>query len=209
MFIIIVKSDSQKSWNNQPIYERFTCVENHPNPHIKSIIKPKNFIGSKPHYPCSYVAYNPSFREANKNLHTSYRTPIVGEVSFSDNPTNNIATIYHYFDKSAEEFLWKFSRNRGDYPAVLQDIYIQIPEDLLNGFIHNFSKVNDYPYNLMKDYIENNNIERNIILSIPDVNASDKFVVEKFVERMKILKEEFSKKEKTVLENSLFYLLNV
>ena len=49
------------------------------------------------------------------------------------------AFVAHYFFKTCEEFLWKFSRNRGDYEMSEDDITLSLEERFLKGFLKQFN----------------------------------------------------------------------
>jgi len=64
------------------------------------------------------LRYDITMRLANGSRH-EWRHPPGGEPSspgFADQLHNDRICIYHYFYKSAEEWMWKSARNRGDNP---------------------------------------------------------------------------------------------
>ena len=50
-------------------------------------------------------------------------------------PRANAAWMNHYFVKSAEEFLWKWSRNRGDLPFIEQSTTEVLTADYVRHFM--------------------------------------------------------------------------
>lgn len=114
--------DGNRFWNETPITRRFTVTADQPHDTIKSIFRPGNFIHSSPHAPRTDKRLNPIFHNPNGELYKYGKTAkergvdIREWVAISDEPDTSVASINHYFYKSAEEFLWKASRNRGDLP---------------------------------------------------------------------------------------------
>ncbi|ACI51576.1 conserved hypothetical protein [Gluconacetobacter diazotrophicus PA1 5] len=80
------------------------------DPHIKTMVRSHLPIHAHPHHPAFDPRDHVVTRTASGGLH---RSP--DGASFSEAPETDLAWINHYFLKSAEEFVWKFSRNRGDH----------------------------------------------------------------------------------------------
>lgn len=115
---VFVGSGGESVWRDAPVLRRFKHLFPQPDRHVKSFFRPRRFIHSWPHFPIIDERRSFVFRNATGDLH-SYRNPPTSSdhaPAFSDDPDSHYACIYHYFYKSAEEFLWKFSRNRGDSP---------------------------------------------------------------------------------------------
>lgn len=106
-------------WINKPITKRISKFNNNTNSHIKTFFKPHYFTTSLPHYPLSVDKQPIVYRAANGGLHIKsekHKTP-----SLSDKPSNTHAAILHYFNRTLPEFIWKYSRNRGDHPNMLEN----------------------------------------------------------------------------------------
>jgi hypothetical protein len=83
-----------------------------PDRHIKSIFRPQRFLGCQPHYPITDRRVPVAMRDTSGYPHLNYYG---GEQpAFSLHPKAEAAWVNHYFFKSAEEFVWKRSRNGGD-----------------------------------------------------------------------------------------------
>ena len=94
-----------RSWRREPAL----------NHHIKTIIRTRQCNWSGPHapewtFPEERIVLNPRGEDYRPHK-TSAST------SFSDTPCYETMWINHYFYKSFPEFVWKFSRNRGDTSA--------------------------------------------------------------------------------------------
>ncbi len=115
---VMVGSSGQTRWSETPLTRRNTHLLNEVNAHIKVMMAPRRFIQAHPHFPFADHRRSYSFRLASGALH-EYRKQPPGKYharAFSDDPSNADACLYHYNFKSVEEFAWKVSRNRGDFP---------------------------------------------------------------------------------------------
>lgn len=184
-----VSPSNQSRFRQDPIFSRFD-VYGGIDQHIKSCFRPHFFHGSHPHYPISSSIYNPIFVESDKSAHTSLLGPIRGEKAFSDFPTGSDAIVYHYFLKSAEEFVWKFSRNRGDYPNVVDDIYINI-EDMDSFSSHFFQEYKQTHSNETGKFMlasrEESIKEREKLLEDADILHAYNLILSSYKERMEKL----------------------
>lgn len=106
-------------WINIPITKRIKRFEKNANGHIKSAIKPHFFSSSLPHHPISIENFPFSYRTANGQLHLKSKR--YNSLSISENPSSSHAAILHFFNRSLPEFIWKYSRNRGDHPNVIDN----------------------------------------------------------------------------------------
>ena len=115
---VMVGSSGQLRWTDAPLTRRNTHLLAEPNAHIKVMMAPRQFIQAHPHFPFADRRRSTTFRLANGATH-EYRNQPAGRYharAFSDEPSTADACLYHYNFKSVEEFAWKVSRNRGDFP---------------------------------------------------------------------------------------------
>jgi Glycosyl transferase family 2 len=112
---VMIGSSPSGRWQDQPLHER--CLRQFgPDTHIKTIFRPGRVIHSGAHHPIADIRSSLVFRAPDGTMHSYGRNdPVHPSPAFSDTPSQDFACIYHYFFKSAEEYMWKFSRNRGDY----------------------------------------------------------------------------------------------
>jgi hypothetical protein len=114
-----VGSSGEYAWRDGPVTRRFTHLFRDVNAHIKAMCRPALFMHSNAHFPIDDERHCAVFRHSTGELHSFRNAPVPDAApAFSDHPNAEFACIYHYFFKSAEEYLWKFSRNRGDHPTM-------------------------------------------------------------------------------------------
>ena len=124
---MIVGSGGEGAWRDEPVTRRFRHRFPEPDGHIKTMCRPRQFIHSWPHFPITDDRRPFVWRHSTGDLHVYPKRPADAEhaPAFSEQPNADYAAIYHYFYKSAEEFIWKFSRNRGDAansPMLANDV---------------------------------------------------------------------------------------
>ena len=115
---VMVGSSAQSAWTDAPLSRRNTNLLNEPNAHIKVMMKPRHFIQAHPHFPFADSRRSYVFRLASGALHHHRKQPHDNyhARAFTDDPSDADACLYHFNFKSVEEFAWKVSRNRGDFP---------------------------------------------------------------------------------------------
>ncbi|WP_158742211.1 glycosyltransferase family 2 protein [Acidisphaera sp. L21] len=99
-----------------PVTQRCLHREPTPNFHVKAISRPSQFIHSQCHFPIwdDFTAW--SFRTASGTPHV--QDYITAGSAFAKEPTDQGAWINHYFTKSAEEFVMRRTRGRGDIGLI-------------------------------------------------------------------------------------------
>lgn len=108
------KPVENSDWINNPITKRLPYINKEASAHIKTFFKPHKFSGSTPHFPLCNSNYKFAYRDSSGNIHEKSITK--NDLSFSNKPQNSHAYIIHYFNRSIAEFIWKYSKNRGDHP---------------------------------------------------------------------------------------------
>lgn len=84
---------------------------------VKTISRPSRIIHSRPHDPITDARRQLVSRYSDGGAHSGRNAPPgLAPMAFADSPNTDYACVYHYMFKSAEEFLWKLCRNRGDHP---------------------------------------------------------------------------------------------
>lgn len=141
---VIVGPDGNKRWDDAPVTRRFHHQVGDPpvDSHVKSLCRPQKFIHSEPHFPIAPRGRDFVFRDSTTALHSHEKASAhAGHYgkTLSDNPNRDYACIYHYFFKSAEEFLWKFSRNRGDYAKKSGRDGVSITKEFVQNFMEFFT----------------------------------------------------------------------
>lgn len=184
-------SSGARHWADAPITHRLTTRQTTPNAHIKTIFKPRNVISSQPHFPCETERLRLRFRESNGAKHSSRNSAADPSLAkaFSDDPTDSHAFVAHYFHKSCEEFLWKFSRNRGDYEITQDDISLSLEPRFLKSFLSEF----DTPGTQQNLATSNPEFqaEQDALLNIPAVAQAAATVKATFQERSQRVMERY------------------
>ena len=112
-------------WSDASSLTRFTRRERNLNRHVKSLIRPRLFWKTQPHYPTATMDQPFEYRTEQGLLH---HHPGVTDrlAAFAEQPSANQAWINHYFLRTAEEALWKWSRGRADWTEESQrDWYME------------------------------------------------------------------------------------
>lgn len=137
---VYFETSGARRWQDAPITRRLTTRKQEPNAHIKTIVRPRFAIASQPHFPRQSERHPLRFHASNGAPHTFYNSPLAPGVAkaLSDNPTASHAFVAHYFHKSCEEFLWKFSRNRGGQKTTGEDITLSLQTRFLKSFLTQF-----------------------------------------------------------------------
>ncbi len=110
---LVYGSSGEDAWQPVPLTSRFTNRLPWLDPHVKTLVRTNKIMQSRPHHPAIDARQTLLTRNASGDVHAIGDSP-----SFSAMPQATAAWINHYFLKSAEEFVWKFSRNRGDHALV-------------------------------------------------------------------------------------------
>ncbi len=106
-------SNGETLWSDDLSIKRF-CHQNHRSGLGKSIFRPSKFTFAHPHHPASNDRTMPVIVRDSAGVQVSYpRGRMTGYEL--PNPEYGQAWVNHYFTRSAEEFLWKWSRGRADF----------------------------------------------------------------------------------------------
>jgi hypothetical protein len=107
----------------------------------KTLCKPRLFSHSHAHYPRTFSVRQATFRDSVGNPHEHEAEFALGKA-----PSDSTAWINHYWSKSIDELLCKFSRNRGDQAFVGARSPLQIAKDIASRLLpteRNASTVQD------------------------------------------------------------------
>jgi hypothetical protein len=127
---LVFGSGGDETWRDIPMVARFTQRLPWVDKHIKTMVRTNLVMHSRPHHPITDARQRLTIRNAAGALHVDDKDP-----SFSAQPESTTAWINHYFLKSAEEFVWKFSRNRGDHALVRQATPMSIEPNFAEMFV--------------------------------------------------------------------------
>ena len=107
---VVFSPCGEARWRDDPVIRRFPRVHGGAAPLFKSLFRPRLFINSNPHFPNAYRWQPFTQRDAAGEPFRSQSA----HPALSENPRSEMAWINQYFFKSAEEYLWKWSKNRTD-----------------------------------------------------------------------------------------------
>lgn len=130
-------SNGESHWRDLPLRRRFPSrnrpqdIGFHYSPLVKSMFRTSKFPVSMPHHPLPFKDENFVFRSASMRPYVFNENEGQGQSTKID--VHN-AWMTHYFYKSNEEFLVKFSRSRGDAALVSSLSF----DALDSGFIKSF-----------------------------------------------------------------------
>jgi hypothetical protein len=129
---LVFGSSGRLRWHDAPLRRRFQ--ERYLDPHIKTICRPRMFNHSTPHFPLTDLKTSVVCRDALGEPHpvATPHTPV---------PRDSPAWIAHYFYRSFEEFVWKFSRGRGDQPLSETLPQINVPAEFMAGYVRQSSEL--------------------------------------------------------------------
>ncbi len=129
---VMYGSSGEVRWRNDFIARRFPSPVGGANIHVKSMLRPRRFIHASAHYPYAVKDGERIFKDASGYPHKHREG--VHRHALSVSPQAEYAWISHYYYKSKEEFLWKWARNRGDYPkeSGFSETALSVP------FVHEF-----------------------------------------------------------------------
>jgi hypothetical protein len=172
---VFVGSNGERFWRDEPVTRRFACRDPEANAHVKSLCRPHRSIHSHPHFPITDDRRAFIYRHASGGLHTWHNARSQGDLApaFSDHPNADHAGIYHYFYKSAEEFLWKFMRNRGDAPNAPGLLSDRLNKFFLAEFVRQHEAGNFVPDDRIAAFAPKFDAELAHLQSLPGVAGAN------------------------------------
>ena len=117
---LMFAAQPHETWSDAPTTLRFTRRERHVNKHVKTLFRPRLFWKAQPHFPSATMGRPFIYRTQDGRPH---HNPGVRDVTlaFAEHPGADQAWINHYFLRTADEALWKWSRGRADWPGDFGD----------------------------------------------------------------------------------------
>lgn len=198
---VVAPSDHPR-YTPEPLTERCSRLIAPFDSHIKSISRPQAVLGSRPHFPSRDREGVLAFREADGSDHTSETSTLARHIAAaqSDHPSDSHAILYHFALRSVEEFLWKFSRNRGDYPATSDDIALTLDESWARRFLRQQgAKGAGNSRTRLRANVPDLAAEIEVLREKPGVAAAERRVQTRFGERLRAVIAAY----KEVLANDL------
>lgn len=181
---VIHGSAGQARWSNVTIFDRFPFALGGAGAHIKTLCRPNAFIHSTPHFPRRYRNRPFTFIAADGRQHLPLGD--TGGLAHSANPNADFAWITHYFFRSAEEFLWKWSRNRGDHATIAGPTNSVLTANFVESFMQQFHRMEHRGIGLL-ECAPGYTAELNRLMSLPGVADAHARTVQCFRDQMKTI----------------------
>ena len=184
----VVGSGGQINWRDEPVTKRFT-TQLGTAPLVKTMFRPRKFMHSTPHHPTAYRRTNTIFLNSDREAHVYTDS---GDPAVSDSPRANCAWVNHYFFKSVEEFLWKFSRNRGDQPMVPELTSAALPRDFVESFVAQHLNTNGTTSDAVQRCVPDLNLRMLELMTLPGVASAQAAIRDGFRAKLDSLVELFA-----------------
>ena len=181
---VVKGSSGQARWQDAFIGDRFPCASSGPGRHIKTLCHSNAFVHSTPHLPRRYRNKPFGFCAADGRQHVPAGSS--GGLAHSANPNADFAWINYYFFKSAEEYLWKWSRNRGDHTLVSGPSTSALTADFVKSFMQQFESTDRQSADL-RECAPGLYNELRRLRELPGVADAQTRIVKRFRERMEII----------------------
>lgn len=192
---VYIGSGQQAYWEDIPITRRLKNKIGQVNSHIKSMVKTNLALSSQPHFPRTDEKSTLVFNNSNGKVHTYFNAHIHKNIkmALSDEPDDSYACVYHFFFRSAEEFLWKWSRSRGGQPRSEEDIFLALNDKVLDSFLGQYHNVSQDASNRLKQCVPELEKRIDSYLNIPEIRSAQNLVFKSFKIRSKKVLEAYKK----------------
>jgi hypothetical protein len=189
---VMVGSSGQSSWREAPLTRRNTHLLGETNPHIKVMMFPSRFIQAHPHFPFCESKRTYTFRLADGELHEHRKQPekFYHAKAFSDNPSEELACLYHYVYKSVDEFVWKSSRNRGNSPVSKGTTFDGLTQGAVTLFLSQHQSKNIRENNRIQKSAPGLEDEIERLRNLPFIREAERNVIDTFCARLAEIKIE-------------------
>lgn len=181
---VVKGSSGQARWRDTFIADRFPSAPQGPGRHIKTLCHSNAFVHSTPHFPRRYRDKPFVFCAADGHQHLPAGSS--GGLAHSANPNADFAWINHYFFKSAEEYLWKWSRNRGDHTLISGPSTSALTADFVKSFMQQFGSTDRQSADL-RECAPGLDNELRRLRELPGVADVQTRIVKQFRARMEII----------------------
>lgn len=163
----IMSSCGQDGYDRIPLIDRFHRRLPYDDPHTKCIFRTKLCMHSQPHMPVLIDQEGARHVDAKGEPFVSLENK-----SLSARPITDPACVNHYFYKSRDEFMSKFSRNRGDYPLVKGQEILDMPADFEENFRRQFASTDSITDDDARNAAPNVDAYAARLLDLPGLTAA-------------------------------------
>ena len=187
---VMVGSSGQSRWTGEPLARRNTNLLTEPNAHIKAMLAPRHFIQAHPHFPFADYRRGVFFRLASGAMHEHRKQPASNyhARAFTDEPSCADACLYHYNFKSVEEFAWKVSRNRGDFPLSHGVNFEGVDHVAVGSFLNQHQSPDVTPSGQAASLVPALEAEIARLRALPGVGEAERAVTALFRQRLDLVK---------------------
>ena len=157
---------------------------------IKTIFRPRCMSRARAHTPICDERSSFVYRLSTGDLHL-YQTAPPGfhaDPGFSDAVNTDNACIYHYYYKSAEEWLWKTSRNRGDSPMQTGFPARMFTDEWIKDFMRQKDEPDQEVERRMPRYAAKLDVELDELQALPGIRAASRAIEDGYLVRLEALK---------------------
>ena len=149
------------------------------DPHIKTMLDPRLFDSSTCHYPTGVPSRAVAYRDSERR---PYRHgPVFPHAS---EPVAETAWINHYFSKSLEDALCKFSRNYGDRAVVAERPPAEVATEIFSRVLRSERGVTPVEDRRALQFGPDMRRERDALLALPGVAEAQARVEDLFTRRV-------------------------
>jgi hypothetical protein len=193
-----ISASGQRKWSRAAVIDRFDDVPFHLDTRIKSMFRPRSAAQSYAHFPAELDGDRLVFRNAVGDIRQTAKSEDLHGIHgrhLDDDPDFRMATIVHYYWKSAEEFLWKHSRTKGDHAFQKETGIARIHPAEIEHFLRHFGEsksASDRRPTAPRIFAKNLDVELYKLRSLPGVAGAEEKVISHFESRLDILKQQFS-----------------
>lgn len=161
---VVFGSSGEARWRDAPMVERFGHRMPYTDHHVKVAVRSGLPMHAHPHRAVFDPRQAVVIRGAAGDVHLH-----TGDPSLSAQPEESTVWVNHYFFKSAEEFIWKVSRNRGDQPVRARATEMDLDLQFAEMFLQQHTSAAMLPDTRLLTNADARNYEIGKLLSLPNV----------------------------------------
>jgi len=190
-----INASGQKKWDERPMIDRFATPRFWLDTKIKSIFRTGRAAQSYAHFPAELDGGQLIYRNAVGDLRATHLSEDVHGIHgrhLDDDPEYRFGSIVHYYWKSAEEFLWKHSRNKGDHARIEgRSVDLIHPAEIAHYIKHFGELPVTGAASAARQFATGFDREIAYLRSLPSVAAAEDVIKQNFSATIERLKREF------------------
>lgn len=190
-----INASGQKRWNERPMIDRFATQRFWLDTKVKSIFRTTRAVQSYAHFPAEFDGTRLIYRNAVGDIRVTFASEEQHGIHgrhLDDDPEYRFASIVHYYWKSAEEFLWKHSRNKGDHARIEgRSVDLIHPAEIAHYLDHFGETPARQPSSELRNFATDFDREIALLRGLPGVAEAEERIRQNFTATIKRLKCEF------------------